>query len=67
MVALEGEHGSFRTYLRSHGGFDATAKDLRKRFKFMGEMGTHHFLYVVGEDVPPYEEWCARTGMKPMA
>ena len=28
------------------------------RFKFLGDAGTFHFLWVVGEDVPDYEEWC---------
>jgi 3-methyladenine DNA glycosylase Tag len=59
MLELEAEHGSFRQYLRSHGGFDATVADLRKQFKYMGEMGCYYFLYVVGEEVPPHEEWQA--------
>ena len=59
MIDLDKSHGGFKNYLRSHGGFDETVKDLRKQFKFMGEMGAFHFLYVVGEQVPSYEEWCA--------
>lgn len=62
LVQLEREHGSFRNYLRSHGGFDPTVKALRKDFKFLGEMGCYYFLWVVGEDVPSYEEWCASRG-----
>jgi hypothetical protein len=31
--------------------------DLRKQFKFLGETGSYVFLYVVGEQVPPHEEW----------
>ena len=65
MLELEDEHGTFRDYLRSHGSFDATVADLRKRFKFMGEMGAFHFLFVVGEEVPSYEDWCASRGVKP--
>lgn len=64
MVDLEGSHGSFRQYLRSHGGFESTVKDLRKQFKFVGDMGCYHFLYVVGEDVPSYEEWCSSRGLE---
>lgn len=60
MVELERKHGSFRAYLRSHGGFEPAVADLRKQFKFLGEMGAFHFLYVVGEEVPSYEEWCAK-------
>ena len=59
ILALEAEHGSFRDYLRSHGSFEATANDLRKQFKFLGEMGCYYFLYVVGEEVPPHDEWQA--------
>ena len=65
MRDLEEEHGSFRNYLRSRGDYDATEKDLRKRFGFLGETGIYYFLYVVGEDVPAYEEWCASRGRQP--
>ena len=57
LLELETEHGTFRDYLRSHGGFEATVGDLRKQFKFLGETGSYIFLYVVGEQVPPHEEW----------
>ena len=66
MVSLASEHGSFRAYLRSHGGFEETLRDLRKRFKFIGEMGAYHFLYVVGEDVPSYETFCEAHHLTPM-
>ena len=66
LLDLQDEHDSFRAYLRSHGGFEATVKDLRKQFKFLGDMGSFYFLYVVGEEVPSYEEWCASRGREPM-
>ena len=56
MVEAEEQHGSIQAYLRSHGGYREVVRDLRKRFKFMGEMGAYYFLWVVGEDVPPHEE-----------
>ena len=59
MLDLEAEHGSFQAYLRSHGTFEATSQAIRKEFKYMGDSGIYHFLWTVGEDVPPYEEWCA--------
>ena len=65
MLDLESAHGGFREYLQSHEGFEATVKDLRKRFGFVGETGAYYFLYVVGETVPPYEEWCAARGITP--
>jgi hypothetical protein len=66
MLDLEEEHGSFKDYLRSHGDFEACVADLRKRFKFLGEMGAFYFLYVVGEEVPSYEDWCASRGREQM-
>lgn len=60
MLDLEREHGGFQAYLRSFGGFDALLKDLRKNFKFLGDMGAYYFLYVVGEQVPDHEEFSAR-------
>jgi DNA-3-methyladenine glycosylase I len=62
MLDLDRKHGGFRRYLRSHDGFDQTVADLRKRFKFLGDVGSYYFLYVVGEDVPPHEEWMAAHG-----
>ena len=56
MLELEKSHGSFRDYLRSHDNFEAMVKDLRKQFKFPGDMGSYYFLYVVGEEVPSHEE-----------
>lgn len=52
MLRLEREHGTFRAHLRSHGSYDATVRDLRRRFKFLGESGAYHFLYVVGGERP---------------
>jgi DNA-3-methyladenine glycosylase I len=60
MLRLEAEYGTFRKYLRSHADFDATLASLRKEFKFMGPTGCYYFLYVVGEEVPPHEEFEAR-------
>jgi 3-methyladenine DNA glycosylase Tag len=59
MVALDREHKGFRNYLRSHGSFEETVADLKRHFGFMGEMGSYYFLYVVGEKVPPHDEWRA--------
>jgi len=62
MLDLEKQHGSFRDYLRSHGGFEETEADLRKQFHFLGESGAYIFLWVVDQEVPSYEEWCASHG-----
>jgi len=65
MLELNAEHGSFRKYLRSFDGFEATVADLKKRFKFLGDMGSYYFLYVVGEEVPPHEQVMARSARAP--
>ena len=57
MLGLDREHGSFRKYLRSFGSFEELVSDMRKRFKFLGDMGAYYLLYVVGEEVPPHDEW----------
>lgn len=57
MIEIEEAHGSFRNYLRSHADFESLVKDIRKQFKFLGDMGAYYFLYVIGEGVPPHEEW----------
>ena len=60
MLDLDGEFGGFRKYLRSFGGdYDGLVKDMRKRFKFLGDTGAYFFLWVVGEQVPSHEDWMA--------
>jgi 3-methyladenine DNA glycosylase Tag len=57
MLALDREYGGFRNYLRSHPDFDSLLADMRKRFKFVGDMGAYFFLWVVSEPVPEYDEF----------
>jgi 3-methyladenine DNA glycosylase Tag len=59
MIELDAEHRGFRRYLKSLGDFDATAADLKRQFRFIGDAGVYFFLYVVDEPVPPHEEWVA--------
>ena len=64
LLTLEKEHGTFRKYLRSFDDYYALEKDLRKRFKFLGEMGIFYFLHVCREPVPDYHEWEAARQKK---
>jgi DNA-3-methyladenine glycosylase I len=57
MLELDKAYGSFQKYLRFHGDFDATLNAIRKDFKFMGPSGIYVFLYIVGEEVIPHEEF----------
>ena len=59
VIELDAEHGGFRRYLRSHGDFEEAVADLKRQFRFIGDSGAYHFLYVVGEQVPPYDQWRA--------
>lgn len=61
LIELSDESGDIRTYLRSQGDFYALLKDVRKQFKYMGDTGTYYWLYVLGEDVPDYSEFCNRN------
>jgi len=57
MLDLDRTYKGFKRYLSSLGDFDAASADLVKRFKFLGPTGAYYFLHVVGEPVPPHEEW----------
>lgn len=57
MLALEREYGTFAAYLRSFKEYDALRADLRKRFKYVGDVSVYYFLFRVGEPVPPYAQW----------
>jgi 3-methyladenine DNA glycosylase Tag len=57
ILELDSKYGGFKKYLRSFSSFEELTKDLRKQFKYLGEMGSYHFLWVVGEKVPSWEEW----------
>ena len=59
MLDLDREYKGFKRYLGTFGDYDAVAADLIKRFKFLGGTGAYYFLHVVGEKVPPHEEWMA--------
>jgi DNA-3-methyladenine glycosylase I len=65
IIATDKEFGTFRKYLRSFkGDYEALVKDMKKRFKFLGDSGCYTFLYTVKEKVPEYHEWRAAHPMK---
>jgi 3-methyladenine DNA glycosylase Tag len=64
LIDIGGDHKGFRKYLRSFDSYEALVKDLRKKFKFLGESGCYIFLYSVKEPVPEYHEWRAAHPMK---
>jgi len=64
-VAIEQEFGSFAKYLQAMRPFESQLKDLQKRCKHLGNFGCYYFLYVVGEEVPPHEEYSAKLKGEP--
>lgn len=65
LLELAEQHGDFRSYLRSHGSFEAASRDIQKRFKWLGALGSYYLLYVVDEPVPPFEQWRASNPAVP--
>ena len=61
LIELDEKYDGIRNYLRSHGDFYAGLKDVRKQFKYLGDTGTYYWLYVLGEEVPDYGEFCNRN------
>jgi DNA-3-methyladenine glycosylase I len=57
LLELDAEHGGFRRYLKAHGDTAEVAKDLEREFRFIGPSGAYTFLYMVGEPVPPHDQW----------
>jgi hypothetical protein len=60
MLETEKEFGGFGKYLEAQRPFDSQLADMKKRFKHVGNFGAYYFLYVVGEQVPPHEEYRAK-------
>jgi len=64
MIEIDEEFGTFQKYLRSHDSFWDLVRDFRKQFKFLGDMGVYYWLYVVGEEVPPHDQFEAERPQK---
>jgi len=57
MLAVAGEFGGLRAYLRSQRSYDALVQDIRRRFAYVGDISAYYFLYRAGERVPPFGRW----------
>src|SRR5260221_534164 len=58
ILTLERDEG-FKKHLRSFDEYEDLAKDLKKRFKFVGDSGVYHFLWTVKVPVPDWRD-CRR-------
>jgi 3-methyladenine DNA glycosylase Tag len=59
LLDIDAQHRGFHTYLRSFDSYEALGADLKRRFKFMGDISIYYFLYRAGENVPPFKRWIA--------
>ena len=57
MLRISQEHGNFPNYLHSFTSYELLCKDMKKRFKFFGDLSVYYFLFRVGEPVPDFNEW----------
>ncbi len=57
MLEIEKEFGGFGQYLAAKRPFESQLEDMKKRFKHIGDFAVYYFLYVIGEEVPPHEEY----------
>jgi len=67
LLELDAEHRGFRRYLKSHADTAAVAADLQRQFRFIGPSGAYIFLYMVGEPVPPHDQWPSVRSRRPAA
>ncbi len=57
LVELRNQFGSFHDYAGSFDSYEKLAKDIKKRFSFMGDMNAWYLLFRTGEPVPQFETW----------
>src|SRR5277367_3457900 len=57
MLALEKEFGTFKKYLQSKQSYEDLSADIRKRFKYVGELSVYYLLFRLKEPVPPFDDW----------
>ena len=57
LLDIEAQFGNFHTYVSSFASYADLAKDVKRRFAFMGEMNVWYLLFRIGEPVPRFESW----------
>jgi 3-methyladenine DNA glycosylase Tag len=57
LVDLDSQFHGFANYLHSFDDYQQLAADLKKQFKFMGDLNAYYFLFRIGEPVPDFEQW----------
>jgi DNA-3-methyladenine glycosylase I len=57
LLEIAREYDGIKAYLQSFESYEALAKDLKRRFAFLGDMNAWYFLFRTGEPVPRFERW----------
>jgi len=57
LLLLDKEFVGFKNYLHSFDSYEHCAKDLKKRFSYLGDLNVYYFLFRIDEPVPPFEKW----------
>ena len=57
LLEVESQFGTFRDYARSFDSYAARARDIKRRFAFMGDMNVWYLLFRTGEPVPHFDQW----------
>lgn len=57
LLEIDGAFGDFHAYVASFGEYAALAKDMKKRFAFLGDMNVWYVLFRCGEAVPRFDAW----------
>jgi hypothetical protein len=57
LTDLDRSYGGFEKYLASFASYPELSADIKRRFKFMGEMNVWYFLFRVRRPVPTFEKW----------
>lgn len=59
LLELAAEFDGFDKNLDAAGDFEVETAALKRDFSFMGDFSCYYFLYLVGREVPPHDEWRA--------
>ena len=57
LLGIERDFGNFHAYAASFPDYAMLAKDMKKRFAFLGDMNVWYVLFRCGEPVPRFEPW----------
>ncbi len=57
LLEIHERFGDFHAYAATFPTYAARAKDIKRRFAFMGDMNVWYLLFRIGEPVPRFETW----------